>query len=70
MRQVVRAVLPMKEGVVLDPFAGSGSTIAAANAVGYHSIGIEKDPEFYELGKQAVPKLEKLSLREIDPASA
>lgn len=70
MRQIVRAVLPMKEGVVLDPFAGSGSTIAAANAVGYHSIGIEKDSDFYELGKLAIPKLEKLSLREIDPVPA
>ena len=27
-------------GVVLDPFAGSGSTLAAANAVGYQSISI------------------------------
>ena len=70
MRQIVRAVLPMKEGVVLDPFAGSGSTIAAANAVGYHSIGIEKDLEFYKLAKNAIPKLEKLSLREIDPVLA
>lgn len=70
MRQIVRAVLPMSEGVVLDPFAGSGSTIAAANAVGYQSIGIEKDAEFYELGKRVVPKLEKLSVREVDPVPA
>lgn len=70
MRQIVRAVLPMKEGVVLDPFAGSGSTVAAANAVGYNSIGIEKDADFYELSKQAVAKLEKLSVREIDPVLA
>lgn len=67
MRQIVRAVLPMQEGVVLDPFAGSGSTVAAANAVGYQSVGIEKDDQFYALAKRAVPKLEKLSLREIDP---
>jgi len=30
LRQVVRAVLPLGDGVVLDPFAGSGSTLAAA----------------------------------------
>ncbi len=70
MRQVVRSVLPMQEGVVLDPFAGSGSTIAAANAVGYRSVGIEKDADFYELGKRAVPKLSKLAVREVDPAFA
>ena len=29
MRQVVRAALPLGEGVVLDPFMGGGSTIAA-----------------------------------------
>jgi DNA modification methylase len=33
--QIVRASLPLGEGVVLDPFAGSGSTLAAAEAVGY-----------------------------------
>ena len=43
MRQIVRAVLPLGEGVVLDPFAGAGSTLAAAEAVGYASIGVEKD---------------------------
>tara|TARA_R110002051_G_scaffold196735_1_gene264396 strand:- start:800 stop:1927 length:1128 start_codon:yes stop_codon:yes gene_type:complete len=67
MRQIVRAVLPMQEGVVLDPFAGSGSTIAAANAVGYQSIGVEKDEEFYRLGARAIPKLEQMSVREVDP---
>src|SRR6266567_2772613 len=41
MRQIVRASLPLGEGVVLDPFTGGGSTIAAAIAVGYQSIGIE-----------------------------
>ncbi|MGE5830998.1 MAG: DNA-methyltransferase, partial [Micromonosporaceae bacterium] len=41
LRQVVRAVLPLGEGVVLDPFAGAGSTLAAAEAVGYASVGVE-----------------------------
>src|SRR5205085_2413817 len=38
LRRVVRAALPMGRGIVLDPFAGSGSTLAAANAVGYASV--------------------------------
>lgn len=57
MRQVVRAALPLGEGIVLDPFMGGGSTIAAAEHVGYRSIGIEMDPAFFELAKRAVPKL-------------
>jgi site-specific DNA-methyltransferase (adenine-specific) len=61
MRQIVRAALPLGEGIVLDPFMGSGSTIAAACAVGYRSIGIESDPEFYQMAIQAIPKLAALA---------
>lgn len=57
LRQVVRAALPLGEGVILDPFAGSGSTLAAANANGYESIGIEADPKFVRLAEQAIPRL-------------
>ncbi len=57
MRQLVRGVLPLGEGVVLDTFAGSGSTLAAAEAVGYESIGIEKDPQYFALAKRSIPKL-------------
>ena len=37
LRQLVRGVLPLGQGVVLDPFAGAGSTLAAAEALGYES---------------------------------
>jgi site-specific DNA-methyltransferase (adenine-specific) len=65
LRQVVRAALPMGQGIVLDPFAGSGSTLAAANAVGYASVGIESDPKYVKIAKRAIEKLG--SLREVDP---
>jgi len=57
LRVVVRGVLPLGEGVVLDPFAGAGSTLAAAEAVGYESVGVEKDAYFFDLARKAVPKL-------------
>ena len=60
MRQVVHAALPLGEGVILDPFAGAGSTLAAAEAVGYTSIGVEKDPEFFALARKSIPKLAAL----------
>jgi site-specific DNA-methyltransferase (adenine-specific) len=57
MRQLVRAVLPLGEGIVLDPFAGSGSTLAAAEAVGYTSIGVEKDVQYFKLASKSISKL-------------
>ncbi|MBI3292264.1 MAG: site-specific DNA-methyltransferase [Elusimicrobia bacterium] len=62
MRQLVRASLPLGEGIVLDPFMGGGSTIAAALAVGYESIGIEIDPIFFRIAQRAAPQLGHLSL--------
>lgn len=62
MRKIVRASLPLGEGVVLDPFMGGGSTIAAAVAVGYRSVGIELDPTFYRLAERGIPKLAALEL--------
>lgn len=57
LRSVVRGVLPLGEGIILDPFAGSGSTLAAAEAVGYSSVGIEKDSYFFEMARKALPSL-------------
>ena len=57
LRQVVRAVLPMEKGVILDPFVGSGSTLAAAKAVGYESIGTEVDEEYVKVAIEAIPRL-------------
>lgn len=64
MRALVRAVLPLGEGVVLDTFAGSGSTLAAAEAVGYESIGIEKDAAYFGLAQEAIPALSALKVIE------
>lgn len=59
LRTLVRAMLPMGEGIILDPFAGSGSTLAAAEAVGYESVGVEKDPRYVEMARSAIPKLHR-----------
>jgi DNA modification methylase len=67
LRQIVRGVLPLGEGVILDPFAGSGSTLAAANALGFDSIGIESDPRYVTIAAKAVPQLSLLT--PVNPAS-
>ena len=64
MRELVRAVLPLGEGCVVDPFMGAGSTMAAANAVGYDSVGIELDDYFYGLALGAVQRLSEIPVRE------
>ena len=57
LRQLVRASLPLGEGVVLDPFMGSGSTIAAATACGIKSVGLESNAEYFAMARHAIPKL-------------
>lgn len=57
LRQIVRAVLPLGEGIILDPFAGAGSTLAAAEAVGYVSVGVEKDEHYFDMACEAISKL-------------
>lgn len=51
MQYLVRLITP-KDGTVLDPFAGSGSTLLAAISEGMKFIGIEQDPEYISIAKQ------------------
>jgi site-specific DNA-methyltransferase (adenine-specific) len=64
LRQVVRAILPLGTGTVLDTFSGSGSTLAAAEAVGYESIGVEKSAQWVKLARRAIPALAELEVSE------
>jgi len=60
LRQVVRAVLPTGEGVVLDTFAGCATTLAACEAVGTDGVGVEVDPVYFDLAAAAIPRLAEL----------
>ena len=60
LRQLVYASLPLGKGIVVDPFMGSGSTIAAAEAVGYNSIGIERYDDYYKMAKNSIVDLSSL----------
>ena len=60
MRQIVRAALPYG-GILLDTFAGNGSTLAAAAAIGVDAIGIERDAQFHLMAVRAVPLLAALT---------
>ena len=67
LRQLVRAVLPLEEGIVCDPFAGSGSTLAAAVALGCDSVGVESSAIFADMATKAIPRLAALGA---EPAPA
>ena len=60
MRWLVRLVTP-PGGVVLDPFAGSGSTLVAARAEGVRCIGIEREDEYARIIAARLSQLSLLS---------
>jgi site-specific DNA-methyltransferase (adenine-specific) len=53
MKYLCRLVTP-KNGIVLDPFMGSGTTGKAAAQEGFNFIGIEMDKDYFEIAKARV----------------
>jgi site-specific DNA-methyltransferase (adenine-specific) len=53
MRYLCRLVTP-PNGIVLDPFTGSGSTGKAAMAEGFRFIGIEREAEYIEIARARI----------------
>lgn len=63
LRQIVHAALPLGEGVIADPFMGSGSTVAAARALGLICVGVERHADYFEMARQSVPLLAALQIK-------
>ena len=53
MRYLCRLITPPK-GVVLDPFAGSGSTGRGAVLEGFSFVGIELDSRYCDISKRRI----------------
>ena len=53
MRWLLTLVTP-PGGLVLDPFAGSGSTLVAAKQLGIRCVGIEQDAHYAEIAEQRI----------------
>lgn len=63
VEQLIREYAKHKTGTILDPFSGSGSTLLAANSMGYSGVGFEVNPFSYFL---AQCKLEQYSKESIE----
>lgn len=53
MKYLITLITP-PNGIVLDPFMGSGSTGLACKELGFDFIGIEKEPDYYEIAKARI----------------
>ncbi len=69
LRRLVYAALPLGEGVIADPFMGSGSTVAAAEAMGLHCVGVERHAVYFEAGADVIPRLAALGVALPTPAA-
>jgi site-specific DNA-methyltransferase (adenine-specific) len=68
MRYLCRLVTP-PGGIVLDPFMGSGSTGKAAVLEGFRFIGIERDPEYFEIAKRRIQAAMAKRAEQLIPAA-
>lgn len=62
MQWLVRLVTPLG-GVVLEPFAGSGTTVEACIREGFQCIAIERETDY-------LPLIEARIARRVDPVQA
>lgn len=60
LRILTRSLLPLGKGTILDPFCGSGSTIAACKAIGYDATGVEIDDIYFATLENNIDQLAAL----------
>jgi site-specific DNA-methyltransferase (adenine-specific) len=65
MRWLVRLATPAG-GTVLDPFAGSGTTLEAARLEGFDVVGIEREAEYLPLIRARLDRVEQQPANEPD----
>ena len=47
------------KGKILDPFGGSGTTSIASEILGYDSVYIERDPNYFEIAKERTRQINR-----------
>jgi len=64
LKKLITACTP-KKGLVLDAFAGSGSTIVAAKELAFRYVGIEMDKTYFEIAKNRVERARSIEQIEL-----
>jgi site-specific DNA-methyltransferase (adenine-specific) len=59
LKELILACTP-KDGLVLDAFCGSGSTLIACKELGFDFIGIEMDEQYYQISKNRLANIKTL----------
>lgn len=54
MKYIIKLLAPPGKPILLDPFAGSGTTLIAAKELGIDAIGIEKEKEYHEIAERRI----------------
>ena len=54
MQWLARLVGGQPGSIILDPFAGSGTTLIAALLEGFKTVGIEQSPEYVEIARRRI----------------
>lgn len=62
LRQLVRSILPLGEGVIADPFMGSGSTVAAAESLQLRCVGVERFKDYFDMAVSGIPTLARVKV--------
>ena len=62
IRYLVRLVTPL-DGLILDPFVGSGTTIVAAKLEGFSGIGIDRETDYIRIGEHRVAMVEQAEVK-------
>lgn len=52
IKYIIKLLSPPNDPICLDPFCGSGTTLAAAQELGIRSIGIEISREYFEIAQK------------------
>ena len=61
MKYIIKMITP-KDGIVFDPFAGSGTTLVACKELGYSFVGCEIEQKYIDIVNKRLSKINPLDV--------